>query len=64
MGIGDNVVIDGAIVDKNCRVGSGARIINESGIQDGPETPEAMICDGIVVVPKDSTVPAGWSLKP
>ena len=62
--IGDNVVIDGAIVDKNCRVGSGARIINESGIQDGPETPEAMICDGIVVVPKDSTVPAGWSLKP
>lgn len=63
LGIGDNVVIDGAIVDKNCRVGSGSRIVNETGIQDSPETPEAMICDGIVVIPKDSTLPNGWSFK-
>jgi glucose-1-phosphate adenylyltransferase len=63
MGIGDDVIIDGAIVDKNCRVGAGSRIVNDTNIQDGPETPEAMICDGIVVIPKDSTLPEGWSLK-
>ena len=62
LGIGDNVYIDGAIVDKNCRVGTGARIVNDSGVQDAPETPEAMICDGIVVIPKDSIVPNGWKL--
>jgi glucose-1-phosphate adenylyltransferase len=63
VGIGDNVVIDGAIVDKNCRVGAGSKIINLSKIQDSPETAEGMVCDGIVVIPKDSTLPEGWQLR-
>lgn len=63
LGIGDNTYIDGAIVDKNCRIGNGVRIVNESKVQDAPETAEAMICDGIVVVPKDSTLPVGWKLQ-
>jgi glucose-1-phosphate adenylyltransferase len=63
VGIGDNVVIDGAIVDKNCRVGAGSKIINLSKVQDSPETAEGMVCDGIVVIPKDSTLPEGWQLR-
>jgi len=63
VGIGDNVLIDGAIVDKNCRVGAGSRIVNESKIQDGPETPYGMICDGIVVLPKDTIVPDGYQMQ-
>ena len=63
VGIGDNVYIEGAIVDKNCRVGSGARIVNDSHVQDGPETAHGMICDGIVVIPKDSELPHGCSMK-
>jgi glucose-1-phosphate adenylyltransferase len=63
VGIGDNVVIDGAIVDKNCRVGAGSHIVNLSKIQDSPETPEGMICDGIVVIPKDSTLPEGFKME-
>jgi glucose-1-phosphate adenylyltransferase len=63
VGIGDNVVIDGAIVDKNCRVGAGCRITNEGKVQDGPETPFGMICDGIVVLPKDSVLPDGSKME-
>lgn len=63
VGIGDNAVIDGAIVDKNCRVGAGSHIVNSTHVQDSPETPEGMICDGIVVIPKDSTLPEGWKMQ-
>jgi len=60
LGIGDGVLIDKAIIDKNARIGAGARIVNERGIENGPETPHIQICDGIVVVPKDAILPAGW----
>lgn len=63
LGIGDGVYIDRAIIDKNARIGAGARICNERGIENGPESPEAMICDGIVVVPKDAIIPPGWKLE-
>ncbi len=54
LGIGDNTHIEGAIVDKNCRIGRNVRIANDRQLQESPETPECMICDGIVVVPKDA----------
>jgi len=40
MGIGDGSVIEGAILDKNCRLGRNVRIVNESGAE---ETPDATI---------------------
>ncbi len=62
LGIGDNTVIEGAIIDKNCRIGGNVRVANERGVDVSEETPEAMVRDGIVVVPKDAAIADGWSL--
>ena len=54
-GIGRNVVLDRAIVDKNARIGDGCRLTNEKGLEtyDGQGL---YIRDGIVVVPKGAEV--------
>lgn len=62
LGIGDGTLIDGAIVDKNCRVGRNVCIRNEQGVDSAPETEHAVICDGIVLVPKGTTLPNGWRM--
>ena len=62
LGIGDGCRIEGAIIDKNCRIGRNVRIVNASGIESTPETPYGMICDRIAVIPKNVTLPDGWSL--
>jgi glucose-1-phosphate adenylyltransferase len=63
IGIGDGTRIEGAIVDKNCRIGRSARICNEAGFEQSPEVSGAMIADGIIVVVKDATLPDGWRMK-
>ncbi len=63
IGIGENAVIEGAIIDKNCRIGNGVRIYNRRGIQSSAETELGMICDSIVVVPKESTLPDGVDVE-
>jgi glucose-1-phosphate adenylyltransferase len=60
VGIGDESHIEGAIIDKNCRIGRGVRIANDRGAEQSGETPEAMIVDGIVVVKKAAVLPDGW----
>lgn len=62
LGVGDNTYIDGAIVDKNCSIGHNVRITNEHNVEQTPESAECMICDGIVVVPKDARLSDGWRL--
>lgn len=62
IGIGDGARIEGAIVDKNCRIGPNVRICNESGADQSEEKNGAMIADGIVVVVKDATLPEGWRM--
>ncbi|MBX7187921.1 MAG: glucose-1-phosphate adenylyltransferase [Vicinamibacteria bacterium] len=58
IGIGDNSVIETAIIDKNARVGRNVRLVNEAKLEhaDGPCW---HIRDGIVIVPKDTIVPDG-----
>jgi glucose-1-phosphate adenylyltransferase len=58
VGIGDNCQIEGAIIDKNARIGAGVIIRNEQNLQhfDGPGY---CIRDGIVIVPKNGILPAG-----
>jgi len=64
LGIGDNCVIDGVIVDKNCRMGAGCRLINDGGVVEyDSECGSVLVRDGIPVVIKDSTLPEGWVLK-
>lgn len=61
IGIGRGSVIEGAIIDKNARIGCDVRVINEHGVEDGEERDDCMIRDGIPVVLKDATLPDNWS---
>jgi len=58
LGIGRDVVLDRVIVDKNARIGDGARLVNASRVQraDGAGY---CIRDGIIIVSKDSVVAPG-----
>lgn len=60
VGIGEGAVIKGAIVDKNARIGSGVRLINEAGTRnfDG-ENGSYFIRDGIIIVPKNAVIKDG-----
>jgi len=64
LGVGEGSHIEGAILDKNCRVGRNVRIVNQRGIENTEETPYGMIRDGIVVMPKNTMLPDGWSGLP
>ncbi len=58
MGIGENTTISNAIIDKNVRIGSNVRILNEAGREhfDGDNY---YIREGIVVIPKGATITDG-----
>ncbi|MBI3836648.1 MAG: glucose-1-phosphate adenylyltransferase [Planctomycetia bacterium] len=61
-GIGEGTVIEGAIIDKNCRIGRNVRIANDRGLDSSEETPEAMIRDGIACIQKAATLCDGWRM--
>jgi glucose-1-phosphate adenylyltransferase len=56
--VGDNTVIERAIVDKDSRIGSNVKIVNQRGVQE-EETDMYVIREGIVVIPKATVVPDG-----
>jgi glucose-1-phosphate adenylyltransferase len=58
LGVGRNAVLDRVIVDKNARIGEGARLVNERGIQD-VDGDGYYIRSGIIVVPKGGVVKPG-----
>ncbi len=60
LGIGDGVTIDRAIVDKNCRIGAGAQIVNTDNLENGESGNFCSIRDGILVVEKDALLPPDW----
>ena len=59
MGIGKNCVIDRAIIDKNARIGDGVVITPEGKLQN-LDADNYFIRDGVVVVPKNAVIPAGF----
>jgi len=61
-GIGDGTIIRGAIVDKNCRIGRNVRIEPREGLDANCDLKGVHIRDGIIVVPKGTVVPDGWTL--
>ena len=63
LGIGNGSVIEGAIVDKNCRIGNNVRVVNERGIENGEDAADCVIRDGIPVVVKDAELKDGWTLQ-
>lgn len=61
VGIGSGAVIEGAIVDKNCHIGAGARlVVAEDRCGEGPVGESCVVRDGILVVPKNAVIPDGW----
>ncbi len=58
IGIEKNCVIKKAIIDKNVRIGEGSKIINEKGLSNF-DSKIYSIKDGIVVIPKNTTIPPG-----
>jgi len=58
LGIGRGAVLDRVIVDKNARIGEGVRLTNERGVEHA-DGDGYHIRNGIVIVPKNATVPAG-----
>jgi len=58
LGIGRDVVLDGVIVDKNARIGDGARLTNQARVEEA-DGPGYYIRSGVLVVPKDGVVESG-----
>ncbi len=58
LGIGRGAVLDRVIVDKNARIGEGARLVNERGLQD-VDGDGYYIRGGIIIVPKGGVVKPG-----
>jgi glucose-1-phosphate adenylyltransferase len=55
VGIGRDAVLDRVIVDKNARIGDGARLVNSRGV-DHADGDGYFIRNGIVIVPKGATI--------
>jgi glucose-1-phosphate adenylyltransferase len=58
-GIGRNCVIDRTIIDKNARISDGA-VISPEGKPPNLDGDNYFIRDGIVVIPKNAIIPAGF----
>ncbi len=58
LGIGEGSVIEGALIDKDCRIGRNVRIVNKEGVQD-LDTHLYSIREGIVALPRGITIPDG-----
>lgn len=61
MGICDDSHIEGAILDKNCCIGSNVEVINHNGVDEmGTDADPINIRDGIPIVLKNAVLPDGW----
>ncbi|MBM3978941.1 MAG: glucose-1-phosphate adenylyltransferase [Planctomycetes bacterium] len=60
LNIGDGAVVERAILDKDCRVGRGARLVNRDNLTDfdGPNG-SYYIRDGIICVPRGAVIADG-----
>ena len=64
LGIGHNSVIDGAIIDKNCRIGSEVSISNlNQTVETDLNHPTCVIRDSIPIITKGGELKQGWKLS-
>ena len=60
VGIAEESIIKRAIVDKNARIGSGVRLLNDAGVQEADGADGTyFIRDGIIIVPKNAVIRDG-----
>jgi glucose-1-phosphate adenylyltransferase len=57
-GVGRDVVLDRVIIDKNARIGDGARLVNEKNVEHA-DGDGYFIRSGIIVVPKGGAIAPG-----
>ncbi|MCI0360435.1 MAG: glucose-1-phosphate adenylyltransferase, partial [Planctomycetaceae bacterium] len=62
LGIGPGSHIDGAILDKNCRIGRSVQIVNHQKLETRGEDEPCIIREGIPVVVKEGVLPDGYRL--
>ena len=60
IGIGAGSTIQGAIIDKNCRIGTGAQVVNHDQTVEGSVGETCVIRDGILVVEKNASLSNDW----
>jgi glucose-1-phosphate adenylyltransferase len=63
LGVGPKCDIEGAILDKNVRLGKGV-VIRPFPRGTDKDTDTWVVRDGIVVIPKDAQIPAGTRIEP
>lgn len=61
IGVGKNTRIENAIIDKNARIGDDC-VITPAGKPENVDHPLYYIRDGIVIVPKNGTIPHGTKI--
>lgn len=61
VGIGAGSVIEGAIVDKNCRIGANVTVRLPPGFPPQGEYGPLTIADGVIVIPRGAVLPDGWT---
>jgi len=62
LGIGDGSRIEGAILDKNCRLGKHVQIVNTQQVENRGENEACIIRDGIAAVVKEGVLADGFKL--
>lgn len=60
LGIGDDSVIIGTLLDKNCRIGQRVRITNANKVEHFGEEEALQVREGIPIVIKDAMIPDGF----
>jgi glucose-1-phosphate adenylyltransferase len=60
VGIGSGSTINGAILDKNCRIGRNVTIVNEQGLETHGEEEALQVRDSISIVIKNGLIEDGF----
>src|SRR5690606_38491877 len=63
IGIAEGSHIEGAIIDKNCRVGRNVRLIPSPLTDTDRDFDPLLVRDEILVLPKGAELPDGWTPK-
>lgn len=63
IGVGEGSIIEGAIIDKNCRIGKNVTIrLPDPSIENQDFGEKVVVRDGVIVVKKGAVIPDGWSM--
>lgn len=62
-GLENSVLIDGVLVDKNVRIGAGAKLIASDAPDGDGDYDQVAVRDGVAVVKKGAVIPEGWSFS-